>query len=64
MRHPTHLPHCPDLCFTIDVIDECVTETYWSSEDVRLCRYLLEDEKSILYNEHTSIDPSPNCSSN
>lgn len=55
MRHPTHLPHCPDLCFTIDVIDECVTETYFSSEDVSA----LEDEKSILYNEHTSIDPSP-----
>lgn len=55
MRHPTHLPHCPDQCFTIDVIDECVTETYLSSEDVSA----LEDEKSILYNEHTSIDPSP-----
>jgi len=27
-------PHCPDQCFTIDVIDECVTETYLSSEDV------------------------------
>jgi hypothetical protein len=36
MRHPTHLSHCPDLYFTIDVIDECVMETYLSLECVSI----------------------------
>jgi uncharacterized protein related to proFAR isomerase len=49
LLHPTHIPQCPYLCFIIDVFDGCVVVTYVSSED----------EKYILYNEHTCIDPTP-----
>lgn len=28
MKHTTHLPHCPEQCLSVDVVDECVTEVY------------------------------------